>query len=480
VVQASEILAKIKRGEAVRYDGVIIEGDLDLSELDLPIKHVERTWEDINDGLTEAVKLVESSILIKDSEIRGDVNLRNIVFQNKSSFNGATLTKKGQFSGAIFSGVVAFKETIFIGDADFEGAKFSGDANFEGAKFASEADFVTAKFNGETKFREVQFCGKAYFSLSQFSGKDKTSKSANFRRAKFCEAADFTGSQFLNEADFWGTEFVGDAEFILAKFCSDSFFWAAKFKGLADFSSARFDAVAAFDGTEFSSIADFRLAKFGGDVSFINSNFHGNVNFGVANFSEMCIVEWANIKNHIEKSDSTIYPVLIKTYKDLSRFEDADDCYYQYRKIRRTSESLKTKIPDIAAQVSHGYWVKPMYAIGWSIFFIFIFGLTFLYINGDSITKYSTQEILEDSNMSNSTTLIKTGKIGLIERPVFLFDYFLFSMETFTSGLTSFLYPSTEFKASGICKNIAVAENLLGTLLIAFFFYAYGKTIRRG
>ena len=47
VVQASEILAEIERGEPVKYDEVVVEGDLNLSELDLPIKHVERTESEI-------------------------------------------------------------------------------------------------------------------------------------------------------------------------------------------------------------------------------------------------------------------------------------------------------------------------------------------------------------------------------------------------------------------------------------------------
>ena len=95
-------------------------------------------------------------------------------------------------------------------------------------------------------------------------------------------------------------------------------------------------------------------------------------------------------------------------------------------------------------------------------------------IGDDGITKYSTQEIHENSNMSNSTV-----KIDLIESHVLLLDYFLFSMETFTSGLTSFLYPSTEFKANGACKNLAGFESFLGKFFIAIFLYAYGKTISR-
>ncbi len=35
-IPASEILAKIKKGEPVEYDNVTISGDLDISKLDLP------------------------------------------------------------------------------------------------------------------------------------------------------------------------------------------------------------------------------------------------------------------------------------------------------------------------------------------------------------------------------------------------------------------------------------------------------------
>ena len=43
VVQASEILEKIQKKVPVEYHDVIIEGDLDLTMLDLPEQRVERT-----------------------------------------------------------------------------------------------------------------------------------------------------------------------------------------------------------------------------------------------------------------------------------------------------------------------------------------------------------------------------------------------------------------------------------------------------
>ncbi|HOT07878.1 MAG TPA: hypothetical protein PLI05_11255 [Methanotrichaceae archaeon] len=52
-IPASEILAKIEKGETVRYlgEGIIVVGDLDLRSLDLPTQHVKRTKGQENHGL---------------------------------------------------------------------------------------------------------------------------------------------------------------------------------------------------------------------------------------------------------------------------------------------------------------------------------------------------------------------------------------------------------------------------------------------
>ena len=65
VVQASEILEKIQKEVPVEYHDVIIEGDLDLTMLDLPEQRVERTGIEINVlGLAEIAKIVASRIQI--------------------------------------------------------------------------------------------------------------------------------------------------------------------------------------------------------------------------------------------------------------------------------------------------------------------------------------------------------------------------------------------------------------------------------
>jgi len=402
--------------EQVDYDGVIVMGDLDLSGLDLLTRHVERTGDEIGEGLTEDLKLVVSLISIKDSEIRGEVNLSNAKFQNGVSFSKTNFTKNADFGEAKFGGDAYFGEAKFGGDAYFGEAKFGGDANFGYARFSGGASFLGTKFSGgDADFEGAVFSGgDADFWGAEFSGGD----------AYFGDAQFSGGDAYFGEAVFSG----GDANFGYARFSG----------GDADFGYARFSGGDAyFEGAEFSGDkADFGETKFsGGDANFIMATFGGTVDFKRAKFSKSFIIEWRDIKDSHEY-DPILYSTLIKNYKDLSWFEDVDDCYYRYRKKRRTGKPPRAKISDIVAQVGHGYWVKPMYPIKWSIFFILFFGLFFLYIGDDGITKYSTQGIYENSNMSSTTV-----KIDLIESHVLLLDYFLFSMETFTSGLTSFLAP---------------------------------------
>ena len=61
-IQASVILAKIERGEDVKYDGVIVEGDLDISGLDLPTRNVNKTECEQQYGLQDEMKVIGSQI----------------------------------------------------------------------------------------------------------------------------------------------------------------------------------------------------------------------------------------------------------------------------------------------------------------------------------------------------------------------------------------------------------------------------------
>jgi hypothetical protein len=180
VVSAQEILDKIERGEPVEYDHVIVEGDLDLSELDLPKRHVHRTRYEIEPfGLSESVMLVSSPIGVNDATINGDVSFGNMIFSNPvefigSSFNGAAYFVGSEFnisafSSAEFSKPVYFNDAKFTNSTSFNDSRFKDDALFEGALFDGPLYLTRAKYDRLyirwKNIRELGYDDAAYLAL---------------------------------------------------------------------------------------------------------------------------------------------------------------------------------------------------------------------------------------------------------------------------------------------------------------------------
>ncbi len=92
VVQASEILAKIERGELVNYSQKTIEGDINLSDLKLPKIRINRTMDEIEyHGLSENQTIVESMLFFQDCLVKQRTpqqaaeHVRAVCNQSKSS-----------------------------------------------------------------------------------------------------------------------------------------------------------------------------------------------------------------------------------------------------------------------------------------------------------------------------------------------------------------------------------------------------------
>ena len=80
------------------------------------------------------------------------------------------------------------------------------------------------------------------------------------------------------------------------------------------------------------------------------------------------IVRWHSIKDHLMKdkfdpaiNEDAVYLSLIKGFKELGWFDDADKCYYYYRTVRRKEilEGLMPKLLDYIAWIAYGYGVRP-------------------------------------------------------------------------------------------------------------------------
>ena len=74
-IPASEILAKIEKGQPVEYDHIIIKGNLEVGSLEEPT--------DENDK-----KFVSSLINIRNSTINGALNFNYTIFKDIVDFNG--------------------------------------------------------------------------------------------------------------------------------------------------------------------------------------------------------------------------------------------------------------------------------------------------------------------------------------------------------------------------------------------------------
>ena len=92
-----------------------------------------------------------------------------------------------------------------------------------------------------------------------------------------------------------------------SEFKEDSNFFGADFIGYAAFNGCKFEKNVNFIESIFDKVADFRGSEFKGYM------------FG-----------WSEIANSFSGDEAT-YLTLIKNLKDHGQFDDANDCYFNYR-----------------------------------------------------------------------------------------------------------------------------------------------------
>ncbi|MGB7570931.1 MAG: pentapeptide repeat-containing protein, partial [Methanothrix sp.] len=170
VIDAGEILAKVKAGQPVEYDHVVVRGDLDLSRERLK-KNITSLIR-INDSVFEGLVNVNSSILEMPVELSGSNFTRDVYF------GGADFSGYANFEEANFGGYANFKEANFGGYANFVGAAFSGSSSFEDAEFNRNIEFGDTRFENQTSFYRILFKRPAYFENCSI-------KSLNLTKAEY-------------------------------------------------------------------------------------------------------------------------------------------------------------------------------------------------------------------------------------------------------------------------------------------------------
>ncbi|WP_276497595.1 pentapeptide repeat-containing protein [Pontibacter litorisediminis] len=206
-VNASEVLAKINRGEAVSYKNAEIVGDLDMTKLQN--MKLEKGGDSKN-TTKEYVSTVTAPLTFVNCTFTGDVlayfnpdNELNLKKPNNEVYN-TNFEEDVLFENCNFKQKAAFKYSEFEGKASFLSSRFAEEANFKYADFEQSVNFSNVRFGGEANFKYVEFPERASFAGATYKGE------ANYKYAKFERGANFEKALFDGTANFKYTKVSGD------------------------------------------------------------------------------------------------------------------------------------------------------------------------------------------------------------------------------------------------------------------------------
>jgi uncharacterized protein YjbI with pentapeptide repeats len=432
-ISSDWIRKRIREGKDVRLKNALIRDNLDLGNLGLPIEHVERTDHEKDDyDLSEDVKVVSSRIKITDSQIEDEIDANNTIFRN----------------------LVDFSNTDFFAHVNFLGTHFLGHANFKGAYFYGRdfvpvsANFTGAKFNGSAAyFDNAHFRYGALFTAAQFNEKDVSGTAVNFARARFL-GQEVLGGVFAQLRD--PTLWIG----------APANFLGAKFNGGAIFVEALFNGDVNFMDAQFSGGADFRGATF-----------CGRINFTISKFDKL-YVRWHEIKGSLFY-DGPTYLLLVRNFKMLELWDDAESCYYQYRRQAQINKSWHdwSKFLDVIAWISCGYGVKVWPTIVWILVSAIVFALLYGLFNG--ITNIGYSELYSISINIAPIIIQNVSPTEMYAGGSSWSDYLYFSAATLTGSVPTGLHPI------GAWKYAVMIERLIGYLLLTLFVVVLTKKMIR-
>jgi len=276
----------------------------------------------------------------------------------------------------------------------------------------------------------------------------------------------FDRSTFSNLVDFDGTIFTKVANFSESQFCDDAGFSEAQFQGDANFYRARFKTEANFSRTRFSGDADFRSVAFyknlnldsakGSVIRFSDVTFGDGsyVYFRDLDFNKIA-VRWDPLQDHLPY-DGSVYLSLVKNFRNLEQFDDADNCYYKYREEKKArAVSCRARVIDSLACISCGYGVRPSNAVFLSLGTIILFTLIF----------WASKAIVQDGSAG-----VDPGDQGLI---ISIRDSLYFSSMVFIGRTPVHMYTYGNF------LYLTVVETLMGWMLMALFLVTLGKVMLR-
>lgn len=219
-VNASEIIEKINRGEAVSYRNAEITGNLDMTKL----QNMKR--KNGKDGDTkEYISTVTAPVTFVNCTFSGDV----LAYFSPDSGASGIMNGSGEVYNTNFERDVLFENCRFEQGSAFKYSEFKGDASFVGSRFSEEALFKYTKFSQNANFSNVRFEEEANFKYVDFPRK------ISFAGATFEEEANFKYAKFKDGVNFQKAVFDGTANFKYANISNSFNIKGADFRGGDDF-----------------------------------------------------------------------------------------------------------------------------------------------------------------------------------------------------------------------------------------------------
>lgn len=449
-----------------------------------------------------------------------DSNFNSILVKKYANFKNSKFLRQTFFSGASFKGS-SFMRCIFFGFADFSASQFDSMSNFNSICFKDGARFSGSNFNYDLKmdnstasrsvdFNNVVFKGVAEFQNSNFTDfsfyRCEFRERCDFRKSIFNKNTTISETEFIKDVDFSSSEFKGDLKLTRSYFLGSSNFFSSKFKGDAGFRYSQFSGDSDFSGAEFDRNVDFsncifndtlmlRRSNFNGSISLMDSRFkkdiladdavfNGNLNMNRTQFNNIYI-RWVNIKKEIQYNE-TAYYLLIKNFKNLGLFSDANECYYALMSEMRnqtvhqsfSGQENKFLISLLysLSQILYGFGTKPELPLVWSGLFViaFAFYWYYIYLNmivGSIYDRYGTMK----------RNIGATVNKEIYSEFLRFLDALKFSLNIFLSGTTLFFSPPEipkRLTGSRVwMKRIYLAERTLGAGFFFLFFFAISKML---
>jgi uncharacterized protein YjbI with pentapeptide repeats len=225
-ISAQKIMAGINQKQNIQYDGLVVTGDLDFTELDSKKQKTMKDW----DG--EAYKsVVEVPVVFRNCTFKDNVIAYKSLKDGKRSKIARLMIdgSSGITYSADFKNIVVFENCTFERDSEFKYSRFEQTVNFSGSIFGHEANFKYAQFDNKTDFSEANFSGVINFKYANFSN------DSHFEKTDFKAYTDFKYANFKNAVSFDGCIFKAYTDFKYTHFATGSSLNGADFRAGSDF-----------------------------------------------------------------------------------------------------------------------------------------------------------------------------------------------------------------------------------------------------